>query len=218
MYDNKGEPARPSRSIPPGTEFEASAVVELAQGQVHFRLADFSGWVYKYAEVEAADDAVDAGARDGDGAGDEGGSNDGDGTGAEARSSAGAKAVSTPMAKSAGKPAATPAMTPRRQRAAPSIVAIPNAPLICRIRNRHVNVRVTADLRSALVEPLRTLSPGEQFRCSRRVVVPKGGGQRFYKLCLGPGVEGWLFRKLEDGTEVVQEVSKPPLADECVIM
>ena len=49
-------------------------------------------------------------------------------------------------------------------------------------------------------------------------MVPKGGGQRFYKLCLGPGVEGWLFRKLEDGTEVVQEVSKPPLADECVIM
>ena len=86
-----------------------------------------------------------------------------------------------------------------KNKSVPAVLEVPNAPMVCRVRNRHVNVRVTADLKSALVEPLVTLGPGEQFTASRRVVVPNGGGQRFYKLC---GVDGWLFRMLEDGTQV----------------
>eukprot|EP00937_MAST-01D_sp_MAST-1D-sp2_P001826 g1826.t1 len=176
VHDDKGECT--ARTIPPGTEFEASALVRLPGGQVHYRLSDFSGWVYRYTEVPGV-------GADGGGSTSEGGAE----AGGRARAGSGA----------AGRPL---------------VREVPNAPLVCKVRSRHVNVRVTADLKSALVEPLRTLSPGETFKASRRIVVPKGGGQRFYKVC---GVDGWLFRKLEDGTMVVEEVSKPPLVEECCI-
>ena len=44
--------------------------------------------------------------------------------------------------------------------------------------------------------------------------MPGGGGQVFYKLADG---SGWIFKLTANGREVVEELTKAPLDDDCVI-
>ena len=42
-----------------------------------------------------------------------------------------------------------------------------------------------------------------------------GGGQVFYKLA---HEDGWIFKKTATGRDVVEELTRPPLEDDCMIM
>jgi hypothetical protein len=63
------------------------------------------------------------------------------------------------------------------------------------------------------------LSPGQTFPVCRRVKVPGGGGQTFYKLAEGYEEHegGWIFKLTANGREVIEEMTKAPLDDDCCI-
>jgi hypothetical protein len=94
------------------------------------------------------------------------------------------------------------------------IEEIANVNPTCRIRGGvHLNVRKTADCEAARTG--KVLEPGQVFKISRKIAVPGGGGQVFYKLA---GHEGWIYRLTGEGKQVVEEVTKAPGETDCVIM